>query len=413
MAPSKPHASAARPVTRQARALPGLLLAWYDAERRDLPWRRTQDPYAILVSEFMLQQTQVATAVPYFERFMATFPTVKALAAAPEQEVLRLWAGLGYYSRARNLRAAAHRIVEQYGGRVPPRVSDLLFLPGVGNYVAGAVASIAFGVAAPAVDTNVSRVLSRVFTLTADPTAPKARRELESLAASLIPAERPGDFNQAMMELGARVCTAAKPLCPECPLRNLCKAAEEGNPLGYPAQTKRPDTVEVEEAVAVVRDDSERYLIVQRPGDSGRYRGMWEFPHVVLWQGNEAPGKAKRNVRGNAQGEDTARKILETFLSENFGVAARTDEEWAEIRHQVTHHKIRKRVFLAHIAHSVQAPHSIRRSGAASAPSPNISEGDSIDLRWATLGEIAELPLGAPHKRILALLQESEGLFSL
>ena len=384
---NKPIPPTARLSPRQTRVLAGRLLRWYDSDKRDLPWRRTCDPYAILVSEFMLQQTQVATVIPYFERFMAAFPTVRALAAAPEQDVLRLWAGLGYYGRARHLHAAARRIVEAYGGRIPPRVGDLLFLPGVGSYVAGAVASIAFGVAAPAVDANVARVLSRLFVLTGDPASPRVRKDLESLAAALIPAERPGDFNQAMMELGARVCGAARPLCDPCPVRDFCKAAGQGNPLDYPTAAKRPETVEVEEALAVVRW-GERYLIVQRPGDSGRYRNMWEFPHVAVGEG-----------RRHSRKTDRISETLTAFLFESFGLKVRVDEEWAEIRHQVTHHKIRKRVFLCTLRDE-EADEEAQPAGTDS-------------LRWVTLDEIAEYPLGAPHKRILALLEESAGLFSL
>jgi A/G-specific adenine glycosylase len=413
--PNKPIPPTPRLSPRQIRVLAGRLLTWYDSDKRDLPWRRTCDPYAILVSEFMLQQTQVATVIPYFERFMAAFPTVRALAAAPEQQVLRLWAGLGYYGRARHLHAAARRIVEAYGGRIPPRVGDLLFLPGVGSYVAGAVASIAFGVPVPAVDANVARVLSRLFALTGDPASPRVRKDLESLAAALIPPERPGDFNQAMMELGARVCAATRPLCDPCPVRSSCKAAQQGNPLDYPAPARRPETVEVEEALAVVRVEDRasapavvragdrvdaragapavvrsgdrvdtRYLIVQRPGDSGRYRNMWEFPHVAMGEG-----------RRHSRTTDRISETLTAFLFESFGLKVRVDDEWAEIRHQVTHHKIRKRVFLCTLADEKARP------------------ADADSLRWVTLAEISEYPLGAPHKRILALLRESARLFSL
>jgi A/G-specific adenine glycosylase len=396
---NKPLPPTARLSPRQTRVLAGRLLSWYDSDKRDLPWRRTLDPYAILVSEFMLQQTQVATVIPYFERFMAAFPTVRALAAAPEQDVLRLWAGLGYYSRARHLHAAARRIVEVYGGRIPPRVGDLLFLPGVGSYVAGAVASIAFGMAAPAVDANVARVLSRLFALTGDPASPRVRKDLESLATALISAERPGDFNQAMMELGALICAAAKPLCDTCPVRSSCKAAQQGNPLDYPAAAKRPETLEVEEVLAVVRAGDRvdaRYLIVQRPGDSGRYRNMWEFPHVAVGEG-----------RKHSRRTDRVSETLTAFLFESFGLKVRVDEEWAEIRHQVTHHKIRKRVFLCSLADQGTGQKAGKKAH------QEVQPADTDSLRWLTLKQIAEYPLGAPHKRILALLEESAGLFSL
>ena len=416
---NKPIPPAARLSPRQNRVLARRLLTWYDSDKRDLPWRRTCDPYAILVSEFMLQQTQVATVIPYFERFMAAFPTVRALAAAPEQDVLRLWAGLGYYTRARHLHTAARKIVSDYGSRVPPRLGDLLFLPGVGSYVAGAVASIAFGLPAPAVDANVARLLSRLFALSDNPANPRGRKTLESLAAALIPPERPGDFNQAMMELGALVCAAARPLCDSCPVRGFCKAAQQGNPTAYPAPAKRPKTIEVEEVLAVVRVEyradapageragarasasavvrsEDRYLIVQRPGDSGRYRNMWEFPHVAVGEG-----------RKHFRKPDRISETLTAFLFESFGFKVRVDQEWAEIRHQVTHHKIRKRVFLCSLADQGAGQKAGKKAHQEAQPA------DTDTLRWVTLDEIADYPLGAPHKRILALLHESAGLFSL
>jgi len=464
---NKPIPPAARLSPRQNRVLARRLLTWYDSDKRDLPWRRTCDPYAILVSEFMLQQTQVATVIPYFERFMAAFPTVRALAAAPEQDVLRLWAGLGYYTRARHLHTAARKIVSDYGSRVPPRLGDLLFLPGVGSYVAGAVASIAFGLPAPAVDANVARLLSRLFALSDNPANPRGRKTLESLAAALIPPERPGDFNQAMMELGALVCTAARPLCDSCPVRGFCKAAQQGNPTAYPAPAKRPKTIEVEEVLAVVRvqdragaqavvrvqdragaragtpagdragapagdragapavvrvqdragaqavvrvqdragaragappavRSEDRYLIVQRPGDSGRYRNMWEFPHVAVGEG-----------RKHFRKPDRISETLTAFLFESFGFKVRVDQEWAEIRHQVTHHKIRKRVFLCSLADQGAGQKAGKKAHQEAQPA------DTDTLRWVTLEDLSHYPLGAPHKRILALLHESAGLFSL
>jgi len=444
---NKPIPPAARLSPRQNRVLARRLLTWYDSDKRDLPWRRTCDPYAILVSEFMLQQTQVATVIPYFERFMAAFPTVRALAAAPEQDVLRLWAGLGYYTRARHLHTAARKIVSDYGSRVPPRLGDLLFLPGVGSYVAGAVASIAFGLPAPAVDANVARLLSRLFALSDNPANPRGRKTLESLAAALIPPERPGDFNQAMMELGALVCAAARPLCDSCPVRGFCKAAQQGNPTAYPAPAKRPKTVEVEEVLAVVRVEyradapageragarasasavvrvqdragaqavvrvqdragaragappvvrsEDRYLIVQRPGDSGRYRNMWEFPHVAVGEG-----------RKHFRKPDRISETLTAFLFESFGFKVRVDQEWAEIRHQVTHHKIRKRVFLCSLADQGAGQKAGKKAHQEAQPA------DTDTLRWVTLEDLSHYPLGAPHKRILALLHESAGLFSL
>lgn len=378
MAVRKQSSSEAVTVSRVvAGEFPVVLLDWYDVHKRDLPWRRTDDPYAILVSEFMLQQTQVATVIPFFERFMIAFPTLEALAAADEQAVLHQWSGLGYYSRARNLHAAACRIVDDCGGEVPSSVAELLFLPGVGRYVAGAVASIAHGIAVGAVDTNVSRILCRVFVLKGLPTSPRMRQTFEELSSRLISRERPGDYNQAMMELGAEVCVAARPKCAICPLRSFCQAYEAGNPLDYPEAKKKQVTVAVEEACAVLRD-GERYLLVRRPSDSGRYRNMWEFPGLEI----------------SGESADEVRVLLAAWLREEFGVSAQVEDEWAEIKHQVTHHKISKRVFRCSL-----------EKGKLSVPAEA--------AQWVSVEEIRALPLGAPHKRILSLLGESADFFSL
>ena len=206
------------------------LLRWYDAHRRDLPWRikngsrETLDPYRVLVSEAMLQQTQVATVIPYFDRFIGRFPTFRALADADEQDVLRLWQGLGYYSRARNLHAAAKRIVREFGGEMPRTAEALRQLPGVGRYTAGAVASIAFDCPAPIVDGNVARVLCRIDRIESDPRTDKPTlEEIWRRAEQILPAARCGDFNSALMELGATVCTPRNPKCLICPMKKGCR----------------------------------------------------------------------------------------------------------------------------------------------------------------------------------------------
>lgn len=381
---------------RLIRVLVTELLAWYDANLRDLPWRHSRDPYAILVSEFMLQQTQVATVIPYYERFLKAFPTVEALAEADEQEVLRLWAGLGYYSRARNLQGAARKIVAEYDGHVPSRVGDLLFLPGVGAYVAGAVASIAFGEPVPAIDANVVRVISRLFAIAEISTSPKTRREIESLTARLVPQERAGDFNQALMELGALICPSSSPACEKCPWNAHCEARRKGNPQDYPALPPRAETVEVEEACALLKRDN-AYLVVQRPEQGGRYRGFWEFPGVEVQQdGSEATGEP--DLFSPEPTPDKARETLAEFLKTAYGLDVRVEAEWAEIRHQVTHHKIRKRVFLCSLAPA-------QKAGKRQAQiKPEM-------MQWATLLDIRQLPLGAPQQRIVKLLEEQNSLF--
>jgi A/G-specific adenine glycosylase len=271
------------------------LLRWYDRNRRDLPWRRREhDAYAQLVAEVMLQQTQVATVVPFYERFLKRFPTVSALAAASMDEVLPFWAGLGYYSRARNLHAAARKIVEIHGGRVPDTVAALMRLPGVGRYTAGAIASIAYGVRAPVLDGNVGRVLMRLTAMEADPRSPATRAHLWRLAEAILPAKRCGDFNQALMELGATVCGPQTPACLQCPLKTYCLACRKGRAGQIPPPAKRPRALPAAVVVALLRW-GERLLFVQRPA-KGLWAGLWELPAEPVETG-EPLATARRRLR--------------------------------------------------------------------------------------------------------------------
>lgn len=253
------------------------LLAWYDRAARDLPWRgEGRTPYRVLVSEAMLQQTQVKTALPYFERFMAALPTIEALAAADEQTVLRLWQGLGYYSRARNLQRAARTIVAEHDGQVPRTVEDLLALPGVGRYTAGAIASIAYDVPAPILDGNVMRVLCRVEMIEADPRTLSVQKELWQLAEAAVDPERPGDFNSAMMELGATVCIPRTPQCLICPVAEHCKARAAGVQDRIPPPKVAKPTPLSERDIYRITDDRGRLLIEQRPA-TGRWANLWQL----------------------------------------------------------------------------------------------------------------------------------------
>jgi len=264
------------------------LLRFYDADRRELPWRGADDPYRVWVSEVMLQQTRVETVIPYYRRWMERFPTLEALADASQEEVLQAWKGLGYYSRARNLHRAARMVRERHGGALPADPDELKELPGVGDYTAGAVASIAFGAASPAVDGNARRVLCRLFDLP-DPTA----GELGELASALVDPDRPGAFNQALMELGARVCTPRGPACHECPVEGLCRARARGTVGERPAPKRRAPVREAEVAVAIPVDGAERTVVRRRPED-GLLGGMWEFPSREVEGGAEAGEVAVR-----------------------------------------------------------------------------------------------------------------------
>lgn len=252
------------------------LLAWFDRGHRDLPWRRTRDPYRILLAEYLLQRTRVVSSIPYYERFLERFPDLGALAAAAEEDVLRAWEGLGFYRRAKNLHRAAKAIVEEHGGRIPETAAELETLPGIGAYTAGAVASIAFGEPVPAVDGNVTRVLTRLYRIEADVARGPGREEVRSRARSVITAHRPGAFNQALMELGATVCTPASPNCGVCPLASVCLARAAGVQGSLPrkARPRKPTAIPVAFAHLESRG---RVLLVRRP-DSGLLSGLWSLP---------------------------------------------------------------------------------------------------------------------------------------
>jgi A/G-specific adenine glycosylase len=296
------------------------LVGWYRAHKRDLPWRGAT-PYAVWVSEIMLQQTQVATVIPFFLRFLARFPTVEALAEAPIEEILKYWAGLGYYARARNLHRAAQVVVEQFGGDLPQTAVEIETLPGIGRYTSGAILSIAFQVPRPLVDANVIRVLSRIFGLHGDPKSTANQAALWSLAEQLVPQEFPGEFNQGLMELGALVCSPADPKCERCPLLADCVAGNSADPSALPEFPAGRATISETHSAALIRDGAGRFLIAQRPLH-GLWGGLWEFPRVVCESGEtptEGAARAAREVVG-----------LEVGIGAKVG----------RVKHAVTHHRI-------------------------------------------------------------------------
>jgi A/G-specific adenine glycosylase len=308
-------------------ALRRALLAWYAREKRDLPWRRTRDPYAIWLSETMLQQTRVETVIPYYERFLARFPSVAALADAEPDAVTQLWSGLGYYSRARNLHAAARQLVADHGGALPSEPEALRELPGVGRYTAGAVASIAFDRPAPIVDGNVARVLARLRGLREDVTAPATQSLLWAEAAALADGPRPGELNQALMELGALVCTPRAPRCPACPLRARCRGLAAGDPEALPVKKKKAAPKRIA-AVAALVSRGEKLLAVRRP-PAGLLGGLWDLPGGELAKG-EAP-----------------RAALERALREKLGLALAGVAALGRVQHQFTHRTLALHVFRA------------------------------------------------------------------
>ena len=258
---------------RRPGAIVSALRPWFRANGRDLPWRRTRDPYAVLVSEFMLQQTTVVAVVPYFERWMAAFPTVKALAEADEQSVLGLWQGLGYYSRARNLHRAAKAMMERHGGEVPDDPAQLEALPGIGAYTAAAVMAFAFDKPAAVVDANVARVLARLHDFREPVDSARGKKFLREAALALQPEAGAGEFNSALMELGALMCKPRAPLCPECPIRGACRARE---PESLPMKRPRQAVTAVTERRAWIVENGAVHLALS----TGRWKGMWILPEV-------------------------------------------------------------------------------------------------------------------------------------
>lgn len=274
--------------SKQAKRLDGmaeLLLSWYDRSKRDLPWRENRDPYRIWVSEIMLQQTRAETVKPYFLRFVDRLPTVKALAEAEESELLKLWEGLGYYSRVRNLQKAAKMVMDKHGGVIPADFDALLSLPGVGRYTAGAVASMAFDIPVPAVDGNVLRVMARLMRCEENVLSPNTRSYAEGVVSHLVPSLRAGDFNQALIELGALVCLpTGEAKCASCPLSLLCAAYREGadTVARLPVRVKNT-TRRVEQRTVLVLVDEDGRLAVRRRPDKGLLGGLYEFPNVEGW----------------------------------------------------------------------------------------------------------------------------------
>ena len=290
------------------------LIRWYDKRQRDLPWRQRADAYGIWVSEVMLQQTRVEVVSPYYERFLKRFPTVQALAAAPVEEVLALWSGLGYYRRARMMHQAAKQIAER-GGEFPRTIEGLLQLPGIGRYTAAAVGSIAFGLVEPSIDGNVTRVVGRL--LAYDKDTERVAPEIEEYARGILDSARPGDSNQALMDLGATVCLPRQPRCPICPLSSFCRGLAGGQPAALPSKRTRGKAVRVSWLVAVARD-GEKLLLFKRPDDSNLLAGIWELPWV------DTSGMLSPSRR----------------LSERYGGDWRVGTSRGRVRHAITYRSI-------------------------------------------------------------------------
>jgi A/G-specific adenine glycosylase len=299
------------------------LLRWFKKNKRDLPWRKTKDPYAIWVSEIMLQQTQVATVIPYYQKFLKAFPTVRSLARADLSKVLKVWEGLGYYSRARNLHRASQTIQNHFNGKIPDNIKDLISLPGVGRYTAGAILSIAFNQEVPILDGNVKRVLSRLFAVSGHPK--KTEEFLWPLSGSLIPKGSANAFNQALMDLGSVICIPKDPLCPRCPMKNLCKGYRLGEPEQFPFRVAKKRIPHIEAVAAVIEKDG-KVLLKQRP-PKGLLGGLWEFPN---WK---------------TEKKERLRPKLKNTIKKELGMKAKVGESIGVFNQTYSHFKISLHVF--------------------------------------------------------------------
>lgn len=348
------------------------LLDWYRRNRRDLPWRGESDPYRIWISEVMLQQTQVNTVIRYYDRFLERFPTVTALAAASLDEVLKIWQGLGYYARARHLHQAALEIVQKHGGYLPNNYAELHRLPGFGDYTAGAVASIAFGQATPAIDGNVKRVLARLCAIDTAITRHPAARQLKEVAAALVDPDQPSDWTQALIELGALVCLPQTPDCWPCPLNQLCRARLQGRERALPVKPARPARPHFDVTAAVISHNG-RFLIAQRPPE-GMLGGLWEFPG----------GKQK-------EGESLA-ECLQREIREELGLEIAVGRPITIVKHSYTHFKI-----TLHAFHCRLVSGQPQKLGVA-------------DWRWASLAELANFAFPRTDQQIIHALKKENSL---
>lgn len=334
------------------------LLSWFDGNRREFPWREgsPRNPYHVWIAEIMLQQTRTEAVRPYFASWLSRFPTIAALAAADEAEVLHAWQGLGYYSRARNIRRAAEILVSEYDGEMPRDTEKIRALPGIGDYTAGAIASIAFGLPVPAVDGNVLRVFSRLYALEEDVTSGAAKRRVTALVSEVIPPARPGDFHEALMDLGAEICIPKAPRCRDCPLVNFCTARKEGRETELPHRKKKTPQKEFFAACALVEKDG-AFLLHKR--EEGMLAQMWEFPMAL------------------AETERESRKALAALLG------AKPGEKVWEYTHVFTHRIWHMRAF--------------RVRGEVTVP----PEGE---WKWVRPEEMREIPMAGPHGKLAGIL---------
>jgi len=343
------------------------LLSWYEKNERDLPWRKTGDPYKIWLSEVMLQQTQVKTVIPYYQKWLKKLPNIQDLAAASEQKVLKLWEGLGYYNRCHNFQKAARLVCSEYNGKVPDDPDLFLKLPGVGPYILSAVMSIAFNHALPVVDGNVLRVVTRYLELWGDIGKSGTQKKIYQILLDQIPENNPGDFNQAVMELGALVCTPKNPTCSSCPLEKTCQAKEKGIVESLPVRTKKNKIPLHRVALAVILNKN-KFLIQKRP-TTGHLAGMWEFPG------------------GKIKPDESAKQAVARECHEELGVSVKIIQKLKNVKHAYTHFKIELNIFICRLSSST------------------VRARQSQPLRWIGLDEMNQYPFPAANYKFFNELE--------
>lgn len=349
-----------------------MLLAWYERTAADLPWRASHDAYRVWLSEIMLQQTQVETVKPYYERFLTAYPTVSDLAAAPLDDVLKLWEGLGYYSRARNLHRAAQAVAAQ-GGEFPHTVDELLALPGIGRYTAGAIASIAFGARASVLDGNVIRVYARLLDLLEDVTQTATQAKLWDQAEAWLPEQRAGDYNQALMDLGRLVCKPKKPLCGQCPIRAHCLAYQRGTQDERPVKKAKAPTPHYDVTAGMIWNERGELLIAQRPLD-GLLGGLWEFPG------------------GKQEDGETLPHCLQRELREELAIEVEVGELFTRVEHGFTHFRITLHAFTCRYVSGEPQALGVR------------------DWKWVLPGELSRYSFGKADRQVIDALDSRRGM---
>ncbi len=351
---------------RRKRAFRSHLLKWFDANQRVLPWRKNRSPYRVWISEIMLQQTQVATVMEYYGRFMKRFPNIGRLAAADVGEVLKLWEGLGYYRRARQLHAAARLVVQRHGGKFPTDFDSVLALPGIGRYTAGAILSISLDQPHPVLEGNTQRLYARLLPLHGDPKSTASQKRLWRFAERMVPKYRAGDFNQALMEFGNVICKPKSPLCGQCAIRQFCPTFADGLQHEIPARTRITNYETVEEAIVIVRRRGK--LLIRQCGEDERWSGLWDFPRYAI--------NSNRPI-----------EFLQHSLVEHFGLSTRIHSLDKTIRHSVTRFRI---VLRCYVTSTVEGRLNSK----------------STTTRWATRREIDALPMSMTGRKIAQQLDE-------